>query len=439
MAALQERNGWFHLIFRYQGRQYSQALKTQDRREAEALRGVADRVLIRIRNHEIPPPPPDADLPVFLLAGGKVPEPAKPVEAPLTLQDLSVRYEAAHSNGAMEKNSLATARMHLNHFVAALGERFVLREMTAQDLQGYLDRRARKKGAGRGRLSPTTLRKEVASLRAAWNWASRTGILAGVFPGRGLTYPKADEKPPFQTREEIERKIRRGGLSEAEVDELWDSLFLTKPEVAEFLAFARANAFQPFLYPMVAFAAHTGARRSELLRVLIDDVDLEGRTALIREKKRVRGKRSTRRVPLSGPLCVVLKEWLAAHPGGQYLFCQQPEVFRSKKRSRTTGHLGDRTRPTSLKGRVAGVTARTERPGLGPLTKDEAHDHFQRLIRGSKWEVVKGWHVLRHSLISVCAADGVDQRMLQQWVGHLSEETHLIPSREQQAIAGVFG
>src|SRR5262245_58385496 len=135
MASLQERNGWFHLLFRYRGRQYSQALKTQDPREAEALRGVADRVLIRIRNHEIPPPPPDAVLPAFLLAGGRVPEPARPVEAPLTLKDLAARYEAAHSNGAMEKNSLATARMHLNHFVAALGERFELRGMTAQDLQ----------------------------------------------------------------------------------------------------------------------------------------------------------------------------------------------------------------------------------------------------------------------------------------------------------------
>jgi hypothetical protein len=36
-----------------------------------------------------------------------------------------------------------------------------------------------------------------------------------------------------------------------------------------------------------------------LLRIPIDDIDLEGGTALIREKKRVRGKLSTRRVPVS--------------------------------------------------------------------------------------------------------------------------------------------
>lgn len=197
----------------------------------------------------------------------------------------------------------------------------------------------------------------------------------------------------------------------------------------------KANAHPPFLYPMAVFAAHTGARRSELLRVLIENVDLEAKTALIREKKWVRGQRSTRRVPLSTPLVAVRRDWLAVHPGGQVLFCHTGAVFRSKKRSRTTGHPGEKLRPSSLNGRLATVRER-ELPGPEALTGDEAHDQFQRPVRG--------WHVLRHSLMSVCAADGIDQRLLMSWVGHLSEETHrrylhLVPSREQQAIAGVFG
>jgi integrase len=404
MASLRERNGWFQILFRYQRRQFTHALKTQVLREAEAMRGTLDRVLIRIKNQEVPPVPEGADVAEYLLNGGKMPEPPALVEKALTLKDLAERYEAAHQNGAVEKNS---------------------------------------RGTDRKKIAATTLKKEIASLRAAWNWATRTGILKGNFPGHGLTYPKTDEKPPFQTREEIERKIARGGLSPEQIEELWESLFLTKPEFVEFLAFVKTNAHQPFLYPMVAFAAYTGARRSELLRVLIDDADLEGGTALVREKKRVRGKRSTRRVPLSGPLVAILKDWLAAHPGGQFLFCHAGEVFRSKKRSRTTGHRDEKERPSSLKGRVATVRKR-ERPGLGALTKDEAHDHFQRLTRGTKWEVIRGWHALRHSFISICAADGIDQRLIMSWVGHLSEETHrrylhLVPSREQQAISGVFG
>jgi hypothetical protein len=46
--------------------------------------------------------------------------------------------------------------------------------------------------------------------------------------------------------------------------------------------------------------------------------------------------------------------------------------------------------------------------------------------------------------VSNCAAAGVDQRLLDSWVGHTTEEMrrryrHLIPSIEQQAIKQVFG
>ena len=412
MASLQQRHGWFHLLFRYQGRQHSHALKTKDRREAEAVRGSVNRLLIRIRNQEFPPPPAQTDVAAYLLAGGKTPPAGEPTVPPVTLHELAERYLVAHSNGAMEANSLDTARLHLSHLVTALGERFVTREVSARVLQTYLDTRSRAKGRRGNRLSPATLKKEISTLRAAWNWGVRTQMTHGPFPGRGLTYPKCDEKPPFQTLPEIERKVARGGLTPDRVAELWDSLFLTKTELAAFLDLAKGFTRYPLVYPMVAFAAHTGARRSELLRVQIDDLDFEGNSAVIREKKRVRGRRSTRRVPISGYLKGVLQAWLARHPGGQFVFCRTPK-----------GEEGAPPRP---------------------LTCVDAASLFRSLVRGTKWRPMRGWHVLRHSFISICAAEGVDQRVLQGWVGHLSAATHarythLIPSREQEIISGVFG
>jgi integrase len=73
---------------------------------------------------------------------------------------------------------------------------------------------------------------------------------------------------------------------------------------------------------------------------------------LVREKKRSRKQRTTRRVPLTPFLAGVLKGWLAVHPDGPALFCQAGVVPRSRKRGRTTGHRwGETARSHSGVGR----------------------------------------------------------------------------------------
>ena len=49
-----------------------------------------------------------------------------------------------------------------------------------------------------------------------------------------------------------------------------------------------------------------------------------------------------------------------------------------------------------------------------------------------------------HSFASNCAAAGVDQRVIDEWMGHQTEEMvrryrHLFPSQQRQAINLVFG
>ncbi len=145
---------------------------------------------------------------------------------------------------------------------------------------------------------------------------------------------------------------------------------------------------------------------------------------------------------MSPPLKAVLAAWLAEHPGGPFLFCQSGFVERSKKRSRTTGHQGEKARPGSLKGRLATVRPREAQATAG-ITRDEAHDHFKRTLAGSKWEVLRGPHVLRHSFISCLAAAGVDQRIIDDFVGHQTDEQrrryrHLLPDVKKKALSSVF-
>ncbi len=73
---------------------------------------------------------------------------------------------------------------------------------------------------GGKRLSAATIKKEIVTLRTAWNWAEKMTLVAGRFPYHGLRYPKSDEKPPFQTIEEIKRRIAAGGLTAAQEKEL---------------------------------------------------------------------------------------------------------------------------------------------------------------------------------------------------------------------------
>ena len=79
-----------------------------------------------------------------------------------------------------------------------------------------------------------------------------------------------------------------------------------------------------------------------------------------------------------------------------------------------------------------------------PLTRSEAHDHFKRTLANSKWAKLRGFHVFRHSFASNLAAAGVDQRIIDKWMGHQTEEMrkryqHLFPDQQRQAIDSVFG
>ncbi|APZ94894.1 hypothetical protein Fuma_04544 [Fuerstiella marisgermanici] len=47
----------------------------------------------------------------------------------------------------------------------------------------------------------------------------------------------------------------------------------------------------------------------------------------------------------------------------------------------------------------------------------EASNFLNSVLSGSEWEPVRGWHVFRHSFISNCASQGVDQRFIDEWVG----------------------
>ena len=396
-SLLRVPSGNWHVHFRFAGRRFKRSLGTADEDEALGLKArIEDN--IRLTKRGVRSIPRGADVFLFLLSDGQVEHLSLPDQ--LTLEGLVDEYKRAVGS-SVEESTLYTIGIHTAHLVRLLGKRFDPRTLRQEDLQGYIAKREREKSNRGTAITPTTIRKEIATLRGIWSWAPESYQL-GPFPGRKLRYGKTAEKPPFQTWKEIESQVRRGGLTEEQQARLWDCLFLSLAEVSAVLRDVKKARAAPFLYPMLFMAAHTGARRSELLRS--ETTDFQDDAVVIREAKRVKGQRSTRSVPLSRQLKRVMREWLKKHPGGPATFCFEGQ----------------------------------------PVTKSQAHDHLKRALGDTKWGKIRGWHVFRHSFISNCALKGIDQRLIDSFVGHTTEEmrrryTHLFPSARRDAIRTVFG
>jgi integrase len=108
---------------------------------------------------------------------------------------------------------------------------------------------------------------------------------------------------------------------------------------------------------------------------------------------------------MSPLLRTVMQEFFSNHPGGQLAFCEEPNIS---------------------------------------LTAQMAAHHFVWAVAGGKWDKLHGWHTLRHSFISNCAARGVDQRSIDAWVGHTTEAMrqryrHLFPDEQKKELELVFG
>src|SRR5262245_53531470 len=206
MATLQLRNDSYRILFCYRGRRHSFTIGRVDRREAELAAAGVERVLLRLEQGLLELPPND-DIVAFVRRDGRPRVEERPAPPPpgMTLGLLREAYVSTHAGGAIEPSTLGTARTHLGHVVATLGADFRVARLTTADLQRHIARRSQARGR-RGRpLSPVTIRKELAGFRSAFHWAVHAGLVRGTFPGKGLVFPKVDEKPPFRTLGEVER------------------------------------------------------------------------------------------------------------------------------------------------------------------------------------------------------------------------------------------
>jgi integrase len=408
MANLGRKGDVFVVRVRYLGKEYKKSLKVRDPKEAEAARRLVEVTIHRLLTGQVQVPA-GVDPGDFIVSGGTKTK----ANAPRT-PDLSIG-QAIDEYLAAQRTYLAPSThylfgIHLGHWRRHLGTavKRPVGAVTSTALETYL----------RGRVaaaSETTAAKERRTLIHLFRWLVARQHLPSS-PAADLPVLKAEgERPPFRTVAGVEAIIRRGGLAPDEELELWECIYLSPAEIARLLALAKDRAREPESYLLHALPAYTGMRRGEVIRLAWADVDLDGRLVRARSRKQSRRRAETvRSIDLHPDLVVILTDWKRQHPKGQVVVSDP-----------ATG---------------------------GPLNSGQANRLFWQPLRGTEWSLdpTKNWykigyHTYRHSFVSNLAAAGVDQRAIDEWVGHSTDAMrrryrHLFPATRRTAIEALrFG
>jgi len=403
MANLGKKNGVYLARFRFHGKEYKRSLKTADKKDAGAAMHGVERALHRLAVGALAVPP-GVDPGDFIVSGGTLAPPAPaPGRRPVPTFGSAVQ-EFLENLGHLAESNRYTVGVHLRNLRKTLARKkdAPLDRVERRDLEAYLQARLKER-------AHTTVSKERDTVVDFFLWAVACGYLA-TSPAADLTRVKAGgDPPPFRTAQEIEAVVNRGGLSESESWGLWRCLYLTPAEIGEVLRLVRERARHDVSFLLHALAAYTGARRGELLRLRWGDIEFDQDSLVARSKKQSRQAVETkRRIDLHPELKDILLDWQKRRPRGQFVAC--------------------------------------DADSLDPLTPKEANQRFWQPLRGTPWcpssrkNLFKiNFNRYRHSFASNLAAAGVDQRVIDEFMGHQTEPMrkryrHLFPKTRRSAI-----
>ena len=234
-------------------------------------------------------------------------------------------------------------RIHHTHLTSFFGEEIALNDL---NVESYVQQR-------RKVVSDSTIKKELISLN---NLYRSSGVKGKEFPS--LLINKKREFSNLAKSNDGRRVL------------------LSKEEIEELREVVRAKGSE-LIADCVDVIAFTGIRRSEFCRLTPDDVDLESRTLLITEKKRVHGQLTFRKLPIHAEIFPLIKRRLEHSP-----------FFTTSANTLTAG--------------------------------------LRKAIRGSKFEKCGfGFHVLRHSAASRLLAQGIPVTAVAAIMGHATPQTTL--------------
>jgi integrase len=401
MASLSQKGDIFIVRFRYADKEFKKSLKVRERSEAQNAKNSVEITLHRLLTGQIAVPQ-GIDPGDFIVSGGTLSERTSTKTKVPTVSDLITSYLKAQK-AYLAESTHYLFQIHLNHWQRYLGTGVTRKadQVSVQELDVYLQRRIET-------TSHATAAKERRTLIHLFKWAVAQNCVTAS-PAAGLPVIREIQDPQeFRTVAEVEAIIQRGGLPKQESLSLWECVYLTPDEISNLLRLVQQKASQPESFLLHSIPAFTGMRRGEILRLLWLDVNIDKGSITARSRKQSRKKRETiRKIDIHPELQKILVERQAHKSKGQHV--------------------------------LSGLD-------LMPLTPHQANRLFWQPLRGTNWcldprknHFKIGFHTYRHSFASNLAAAGVDQRIIDKFMGHCTPEMrlryqHLFPKDCRSAI-----
>ncbi|HOC93203.1 MAG TPA: site-specific integrase [bacterium] len=269
-----------------------------------------------------------------------------------------------------------------------------LNDMAGNDLlvRGYI--RARMAGeieaSGKQRrpVTRTTVNRDLALLKTMFNKGVEWGLCAGDNP------------------------VKRGAIDQRAESEAKRFVFLEPDEVTAYLEAARSI---PQYYPVAATAIYTGMRKSEILGLTWDRVDLNNRTIYLERTKG--GKR--REVKAPEKLTDIFKELESMKSGGHVFINRLNKPYEDIRKSHERAL------------EASGI----ERRRLGQF--DAISDPAERAAAIKRNRIT--FHTLRHTFGTLLAKECRDLNIVKKAMGHANIVTterysHVLPDAHREAV-----
>jgi site-specific recombinase XerD len=435
VAYLRQRSGGrFFLLIYWKGKKHQKGLGTTDPAAAARIKLEVEEQLRRIRSGD------SLKATQLLYEGFSItdvlfgcPEidkklASEPEANSLTLRALSdsyLEYQLPTVGPDERYNSTARFKKLCEFFE---NDRLVM-SITDSSLTAY---HAHRMGDG---LNGTSVQKEFGSLKAAISWAIKTEKIPQS-PIKVWPHVKVSRLRRFEWKSDIDRMIDSQTFEHPDekqifLREISARMVLTTNDMRSLIKLA--NEKMPELVVPLTTVCATGMRRKEMVLLRKEDFDPQRCTLLITSRKQSRTEEiTTRTIVLPENVADSLRCHVADIPLRERslfpLFSRIDRAYNNrwveceKNSSGKDRLLKDGRKMVMRNGR--GAPMLTERITTTERAKTERAGRLLKLlVRGTDFELMCGWHCLRHSFISACVTKGLTWEQIAEWVGHVSRRT----------------